>query len=189
MTTHFDRPARSLFVRVVARIVMAATALAGSACGLDEICNNPTYTVTDASAVGSLPTEYCDVAGDCPHLRAALNTANFCRDNGAKTVVLPSGGHYVISDANVSTVYERRRDESAIARIGSQVGLPHIFNDITIEGNGSLIEIGDEAYGIRHFHVSSGHRLTLHDLYLAGAKQVLQGGAVFNEGLLETRDV
>ncbi len=68
-------------------------------------------------------------------------------------------------------------------------GIPSITSDITIVGNGAIIERGSGAPAFRLFHVAANGSLTLEDLTVSGgnasgAAPGDDGGAIYNRGTL-----
>lgn len=122
------------------------------------------------------------VNGNCS-LIEAINTANSTTledgctqgDSGPDTLVLPAGSTFTFTEFNSTN--------------DGRNALPTTFSEMTVQGNGAIIERdpgSEEAF--RLFHVFSGN-LTLQDLTLRNGSATDStfddgGGAIFNRGTL-----
>jgi CSLREA domain-containing protein len=109
-------------------------------------------------------------AGDVAALIAAINTAN---GSGFSTTINLLGGVYTLTNV-----------VGPIGDAGPN-GLPTITGDITINGNGAVIERDPGAPGFRIFHVASGGFLTLNNVSVRGGLvNGYSGGGILSEGTL-----
>ncbi len=114
--------------------------------------------------------------GQCS-LIEAVNNANNDNDTsggdcvagaaGADTINLPAGGAFTFS---ASYVYDAGNN-----------GLPTITSEITINGNGSTLDLGGAAVGVRLARVSASGDLTVVDTTISGGYMydATHGGGVF----------
>ncbi len=113
--------------------------------------------------------------GQCS-LIEAINNANTDSDTsggdcvtgaGADTINLPAGGAFTFT---ASYIYDAGNN-----------GLPSITSDITINGNGSTLDLGGAAVGIRLARVSASGDLTVVDTTVTGGYMfdATHGGGVF----------
>ncbi len=172
---------------------------------LGELCEQPTYRVTtneeggDPTGIGHLSNgALCHESEPCT-LRAALNTAEICKDDGPKTVVLAADGPYVLTRRNEPHPALSAPSRVEVSRAGP-VGLPHIFGNVLILGNDQEIvadfseaeivefECSEYQYGcydaglFRFFHVVAGGELWLADVTLRhGYAYTVVGGIEYND--------
>src|SRR5262245_4981644 len=135
----------------------------------------------------SVPTTF--FAATASALIADINAAN--KAGGSNTIILssaPGGGHYVLMAVN------NTQDGANGLPVISGGGRKVAADNLTIVGNGNIIERGSGAPAFRLFDVASGGSLTLEDVTLAnglayGAGSAAQGGAVRNQGTVVLSNV
>jgi hypothetical protein len=132
----------------------------------------------------TVPTVFNVGGGDVAALIADINTAN---GNGQSNTINLTKSTYTLTTINVFWY--------------GPDGLPAIYSNLTINGNGATIQRASDADNFRLFYVSSGlsglpkGNLTLNDLTLAGGVAhggdsgeggggLGAGGAIFSQGTL-----
>src|SRR5262249_23473233 len=117
------------------------------------------------------PAPYTAASGD--DLIYAINAAHATAE--ADTITLAAG-----KACTLTTVYYSSAADDASA------GLPAIAagEDLTVIGNGAVIERSTNNGGFRFFNVAAGGSLTLQNLTLEGGFTQRWGGALFNQGTL-----
>ncbi len=106
----------------------------------------------------------------------AIHDANY---TGQGTIELAAGGLYTLTEVN-NIQYEY--DPPHVVHPN---GLPSITGEITINGNGAVIERQNNAPYFRIFYVASGGSLTLNELTVRGSyMEGFKGGAIYNSGAL-----
>lgn len=117
----------------------------------------------------AVPASYS--AASAPELIAAMNAANATAE--ADTITLAAGATFTLTWPDNDT--------------DGPTGLPAIVGsggDLTILGNGAVVERSTNNDGFRFFSVAADGSLTLRDLTLQGGLTRNAGGAVFNRGNL-----
>ncbi len=132
-------------------------------------------------------------AGDTAALIAALDAANV--DPATPVVINLESGIYTLTAVN--NIYIERDPWNGIAGSGEQ-GLPVIQGQVTINGNGSIIERDASAPDFRFFLNTHTGDLTLNNLTLRGGRATLtgspfywngnEGGAILNFGIVTLND-
>lgn len=112
-------------------------------------------------------------AGDTAGLISAINAAN--GSAGTPDTICLTSSSYTITAVDNTT--------------NGANGLPSITSDITIVGNGAVINRGAAAPAFRLFHVAVNGKLSLEDLTISGgnasgAAPADAGGAIYNRGTL-----
>jgi hypothetical protein len=152
--------------------------------GIDEIevsyedaLGNSQITVVEMEWFCDVMSSVFDVADeDVDGLIGAVKRANVCFS--AATINLALNGNYDLTSANNSTDGEN--------------GLPSISGEITINGNGSIIQ-RDSNSTFRIFHVAEGGNLTLNDLTIRNghidySEDHWGGGGILNRGRITLND-
>ena len=119
-----------------------------------------------------VPASY--TAESVTDLVAAVNAANATAE--ADTITLAAGRTFTLDSFDMST-----GDSSE-----GPAGLPAVVagEDLTVVGNGDIIERSTNNGGFRFFNVAAGGTLTLRNLTLQGGYNTYRGGALFNRGTL-----
>ncbi len=151
-------------------------------CAQDPILVNATGDPIDAAT--------CCIPGeDQCTLRAAINTANICRDARHMRIELARDETYT-----VSRVHEERPEFSRLWReansAGGDVLLPYIYGDLIIDGNGAVIDASEGSETL--FQITPDGHLRIRGLTLRSdlsGNEGRLGGAFRNQGLLDAEGV
>lgn len=187
---------RSKWVNVLPRLISLAVVFLLTGCAelthFADLCHHNQFKVMNP-IVGDDPDELCDkVSGECRTLRSAINTATLCGGRGSdkeqKTVVLPADAVFTIKHTALPLLYFQHDAFPILDNIGP-TGLPLIFGDTVIQGNGATIQRAADAPDFRLLYVYNSGRLALHNLTLRNGRQLSQerdynGGAIRNDGTL-----
>jgi hypothetical protein len=149
-------------------VLLLATALP------TQVARAATITVTSTS--GGIGGPDCTLRDAITAADTDNATGGCPAGNGADTIVLASGATYTLTEIHNPP--------------NATDGLPAIHSQITIQGNGSIIErsIADGTPEFRIFYVAAEGDLTLNELTVTNGDSQFDGGGIKNWGALTIND-